>query len=141
MGMRRDAGVRVGYMARIGRARLQAGVAAARVDGSDIGTTIQAQGLSFIDFLHPANPSTWAYRDGMPFFIATRGQESPTEEVIGMGNNRKSRRENIRLHCKPKKSYGNQMAAMNAGIRTGLNWYRCPYCKKWHLTKRNAPRC
>ena len=55
-----------------------------------------------------------------------------------MGNNRKSRRRNIELHCKPKKSYPNQMAAMNAGLRTGLNWHRCPDCRQWHRTKRNT---
>lgn len=58
-----------------------------------------------------------------------------------MSNNRKTRKRNIREHCEPKKAYPNQMAAMNAGIRTGLNWYRCPYCGNYHLTKRNAPRC
>lgn len=57
-----------------------------------------------------------------------------------MPNNRKSRRRNVRLHCEPKVAYPTQMKAMRAGAMRGLNWYRCPYCHKWHLTSRNTSR-
>lgn len=55
-----------------------------------------------------------------------------------MPNNRKSRRRNVRLHCKPKVAYRTQMEAMEAAVRAGLNWYMCPYCHRWHLTSRNT---
>lgn len=57
-----------------------------------------------------------------------------------MPRNRKSRRRNVRLHCEPKTAFATQMHAMRAGAKAGLNWYRCPYCHKWHLTSKNTPK-
>lgn len=45
-----------------------------------------------------------------------------------------------RKGCTDKVRYSNLMQAMNAGVRTGLNWYRCHWCKGYHLTSRDVPR-
>lgn len=42
----------------------------------------------------------------------------------------------MRRGCTSKARYGTLMAALDAASRHGLTWYRCPYCKGWHLTSR-----
>ena len=38
--------------------------------------------------------------------------------------------------CVEKVRYGSEMSAMRAAVRTGNTWYRCPYCRGYHLTSR-----
>lgn len=39
-----------------------------------------------------------------------------------------------------KFSWDDGWSLKNAGVRTGLNWYRCHWCKGYHLTSRDVPR-
>lgn len=41
--------------------------------------------------------------------------------------------------CGEKVRYASIMQAVNAGVRTGLTWYRCDYCGGYHLTSANRP--
>lgn len=50
-----------------------------------------------------------------------------------MGKRARRRRREERA-CLSKVPYPSEMAAMDAAVRTGLVWYRCPYCHRWHLT-------
>lgn len=61
-------------------------------------------------------------------------------EQIGnmMGNKRRRRAERKKKGCTDKVRYSNLMQAMHAGARTGLDWYRCHWCKGYHLT--STPR-
>lgn len=45
-------------------------------------------------------------------------------------------RERVRRMCTSKVRYPSLMAALDAAVRTGLTWYRCPRCRGWHLTSR-----
>ena len=49
---------------------------------------------------------------------------------------RRRRRERERRACTDKVAYPSELAALRVAARIGLNWYRCPYCHKWHLTHR-----
>ena len=48
------------------------------------------------------------------------------------------RRKRERAVCRGKVRYRDQMAAMHAGALTGMDWYRCPVCRGWHLTSRHS---
>lgn len=58
-----------------------------------------------------------------------------------MGHSRHHRRRQTkrkRRMCTDKKKFGSEYAAMRVGARYGQNWYRCPYCHRWHLTSKNS---
>ncbi len=59
---------------------------------------------------------------------------------MGMSAKSKRRAAMKRKGCTDKVRYSNLMQAVNAGVRTGLNWYRCHWCKGYHLTSRDVPR-
>lgn len=53
-------------------------------------------------------------------------------------HHKRRRTEMKRRACTSKVRYSSLMQVMNAGARTGMDWYRCPYCKGFHLTSRNG---
>lgn len=52
---------------------------------------------------------------------------------MGSRQKRKRKKREKRM-CRDKVAYPSMMAALDAAVRTGLTWYHCPYCNKWHLT-------
>lgn len=58
-----------------------------------------------------------------------------------MGNPRHKRRRRTqrkRRACDTKATYYTEMAAMHVAVRFGQDWYRCPYCHRFHLTSKNS---
>lgn len=55
-------------------------------------------------------------------------------------HHKRRRTERKRRMCASKVRYSTRMQALNAGVRTGMDWYRCPYCKGFHLTSRSGMR-
>lgn len=53
-----------------------------------------------------------------------------------MGSKQKrKRKKRMERACTSKIAYPSLKSAINAAMRLNLNWYRCPYCHKWHLTR------
>lgn len=39
--------------------------------------------------------------------------------------------------CSQKTRFESEMSAMKAGAKLVMDWYRCPYCRGYHLTSKN----
>jgi hypothetical protein len=51
---------------------------------------------------------------------------------------RKRKRQTLRserAHCAHKAVYKREITAVNKAAELGLTYYRCPHCRRFHLTK------
>jgi hypothetical protein len=50
----------------------------------------------------------------------------------------KRRAKRIKRACTEKTVYAGHLVAIREGAKFGLDPYKCPYCKGWHLTDKTT---